>query len=97
MAKAQTGDQSPNAKQKTRPASSPSLYTCMFNKKQDLIFAGGAGSNEFRIFDFETGNIVCIVSDMERSIMCMDIAKKSSNLAFGSGDACLRILDVVAS
>jgi WD40 repeat protein len=69
----------------------------MFSRKQDLIFAGGAGKNEFRIFDYETGNIVCIISDMERSIMCMDIAKKSTNFAFGSGDSCVRIMDVISS
>ena len=47
----------------------------MFSRKQDLIFAGGAGMNEMRVFDYETGNIVCIVSDMEKSILCMDIQK----------------------
>lgn len=68
----------------------------MFSKKQDLIFAGGAGKNEFRIFDYESGSIVCIVSDMEKSIMCMDIARKSTGFAFGSGDSCVRIMDVVS-
>lgn len=34
----------------------------MFNRKQDLILAGGAGANEVRIFDYETGNIVCKIS-----------------------------------
>lgn len=71
-------DNSPNKKQKKRPSAAPFLYATMFSRKQDLIFAGGAGKNEFRIFDYETGNIVCIISDMERSIMCMDIAKKST-------------------
>ena len=68
----------------------------MFNKKQDLVLAGGAGKNEVRVFDYETGNIICIVSDMERSILCMDIAKTSQAFAFGSADACIRIMDIVS-
>lgn len=60
--------------QKFKPKSPPMLYSAMFNKKQDLIFAGGAGRNEVRVFDYETGNIVCIISDMERSVLCMDVA-----------------------
>jgi WD40 repeat protein len=59
-----------------------------------LIFAGGAGKNEMRIFDFESGNIVCIVSDIEKSIMCMDTANKSNAFAFGAGDSCVRIMDI---
>ena len=47
----------------------------MFSRKQDMIFAGGAGKNELRAFDYDTGNIVCIISEMERSILCMDTMK----------------------
>jgi len=61
-----------------------------------MILAGGAGKNEVRIFDYSTGNIVCIVSDMERSILCLDIAKTSSQFAFGSADTCIRIMDIVS-
>ena len=69
----------------------------MFSKKQDIVFAGGAGKNEMRLFDYETGNLICIISDMERCVMCMDIAKKSNNFAFGSGDSHIRIMDIVSS
>jgi WD40 repeat protein len=68
----------------------------MFNRKQDLVLAGGAGKNEVRVFDYSTGNIVCIVSDMERSILCMDIAKTSQAFAFGSSDSCIRIMDIIS-
>lgn len=47
-----------------------------------------------RIFDYETGNIVCIISDMERSILSMDILKQSLGFAFGSADSCVRIMDI---
>ena len=79
-----------------RPSSAPFLYASMFSRKQDLIFAGGAGKNEFRIFDYNSGNLVCIISDMERSIMCMDIGNKSTQFAFGSGDSCVRVMDIAS-
>jgi WD40 repeat protein len=59
-----------------------------------MILAGGAGKNEFRIFDYESGNIVCIINDMERSVMSMDINRKSNGFAFGSGDSTVRIFDI---
>lgn len=70
------------------------LYSAMFNRKQDLIFAGGAGRNEVRVFDYESGNIVCIISEMERSVLCMDVASSQNQFAFGSADSCLRIYDI---
>ena len=66
----------------------------MFNPKQDLIFAGGAGRNQTRIFDYDTGNIVCIISDLERSVLNMDISKNGKQFLFGSSDSCLRIYDI---
>ena len=56
------------------PKTPPMLYAAMFSRKQDVILAGGAGANQVRIFDYETGNIVCMISDLERSVLCMDIA-----------------------
>ena len=61
--------------QKFRPRTAPMLYATMFNKKQDLILAGGAGVNQARVFDYDTGNIVCIISDMERSVLCLDVTR----------------------
>lgn len=63
--------------QKFKPKTPPMLYCAMFNRKQDLIFAGGAGRNQMRVFDYDSGNLVCIISDMPRSILCMDIANTS--------------------
>ena len=80
--------------QKFKPQTPPMLYTAMFNKKQDLILAGGAGRNQVRIFDYESGNLVCVISDMPRSILCMDIAHTTNSFAFGSADSCVRIMDI---
>jgi WD40 repeat protein len=70
------------------------LYSAMFNRKQDLVIAGGSGRNQVRIFDYESGNLVCVVSDMPRSILCMDIAHTSNSFAFGSADSCVRIMEI---
>ena len=59
-----------------------------------MVLAGGAGRNEVRVFDYETGNIICIISDMERSVLCMDRANTSEGFAFGSADSCIRLMGV---
>ena len=37
----------------------PFIYSCQFSKNFDTIMAAGAGCNQVRLFDFETGNILC--------------------------------------
>jgi len=59
-----------------------------------MILTGGAGKNQVRVFDYATGEIICIVSDMEKSVLCMDVAKSTNSFAFGSADSCLRIMDI---
>lgn len=46
----------------TIPVEAPFLYSAMFSTYQDMIIAGGAGRNEVRVFDYESGEIVCIVN-----------------------------------
>ena len=70
------------------------LYAACFNKKQDLIIAGGAGSNEVRIFDYNNGNLVGKISNLERSVLTIDTSKTSNLFAFGSSDSCLRVMDI---
>lgn len=77
------------------PKIAPFLYGATFNKKQDLVIAGGAGKNEVRLFDYATGNIVCAISDMDKSILCVDSANTSQGFAFGSADSCIRVMDVL--
>jgi WD40 repeat protein len=78
------------------PVNAPLLYACLYNTKQDLIFAGGAGKNQVRVFDAESGNIVSIISDIEKSVLTMDTAKNSNLFAFGCADSCMRIMDIVS-
>ena len=62
----------------------PYIYSTIFNKKQDLLFASGAGRNEMRIFDWDSGSIVAMVSNIPRAILCADISHKSNIFAFGA-------------
>lgn len=56
--------------------------------------AGGAGANQVRLFDYETGNVLCIISDMPRAILCQANANTSSDFVFGSCDSKLRIMQM---
>ena len=60
----------PVRRQADKPSIAPFIYTTMINRSEDLIFAGGAGKNEMRIFDFETGNIVALISNLPKSVLC---------------------------
>lgn len=53
-----------------KPTVAPFLYTTMISKNEDLLYAGGAGKNEMRIFDFDTGNIVALISNLPKSVLC---------------------------
>lgn len=75
----------------------PYIYTTFMNKKQDLIFAGGAGRNELRVFDYQSGNIVGMVSNLPMSIMSGAHCNKSNLFAFGGADSKVRIFNVEAS
>ena len=66
----------------------------MLNKREDMIFAGGAGKNEMRIFDFETGNIVAMIGNLPKSVLCGALANTSNQFAFGSADSRVRIFDI---
>lgn len=66
----------------------------MFNRKQDLLFAGGAGKNEMRIFDWESGSIVAMVSNIPKSILCSDVGNRKSMFAFGAADSKCRFFDI---
>ena len=66
----------------------------MFNQKQDMIMAAGAGANQVRLFDYATGAVLCMISDMPRPILCMTKANTSTDFAFGSVDSKLRIMQM---
>lgn len=66
----------------------------MLNKRQDLLFAGGAGKNEMRIFDFESGNIVAMIGNLPKSVLSGALSNTSNQFAFGSADSRVRIFDI---
>lgn len=76
------------------PDVAPYIYTTKFNKEQDLLFAGGAGKNEFRVFDFATGSLVANISHLPKPIVCGAQANNSSMFTFGSVDSRLRIFSI---
>jgi hypothetical protein len=76
--------------------SAPYLYTCGFNSTEDLLFAGGAGKNEMRVFDWESGNIVGMVSNLPMTIMSGAQAHKSNMFSFGCADSKVRIFNIEA-
>jgi hypothetical protein len=54
--------------------------------------AAGAGFNEVRVFDYETGNVLCVVSQLPKAILCMSKANTSTDFCFGSADSKIRIM-----
>ena len=81
-------------RRKDKPSIAPFIYTTMVNKREDLIFAGGAGKNEMRLFDFETGKIVALISNLPKSVLCGALSNTSNQFAFGSADSRVRIFDI---
>jgi len=66
----------------------------MLNQREDMIFAGGAGKNEMRIFDYESGNIIAMIGNLPKSVLCGALANTSSQFAFGTADSRVRIFDI---
>lgn len=90
------GPPSPKSKKKEVPV--PFIYSACFSKPdQSLIVAGGAGRNEVRLWEYESGNLICNISDLEQSILTVDFANQSQRFAFGATDSCLRVMDIVDS
>lgn len=77
--------------------SCPYIYALYLNKNQDLLFAGGAGRNEMRVFDWESGNIVGMVSNLPKAVMSGSTSNNSNMFAFGSADSKVRLFDIEAA
>jgi len=54
--------------------------------------AAGAGANQVRLFDYETGNVLCVISDLPKAILTLTKANTSNDFAFGSVDSKIRIM-----
>ena len=39
----------------------PFIYSASFNNETNVIMAAGAGANQVRLFDYDTGNVVCVI------------------------------------
>ena len=59
-----------------------------------MLFAGGSGKNEMRIFDYESGNIIALIGNLPKSVLCGALANTSGQFAFGSADSRVRIFDI---
>ena len=70
----------------------PFIYSAMFNDDTNVVMAGGAGANQVRLFDYDTGNVVCIISDLPKAVICMAKANSSNDFAFGSVDSKIRFI-----
>lgn len=64
----------------------------MFSNNYDIVMAAGAGANQVRLYDYESGAVLAIISDMPRPILCMAKANNSSDFAFGSVDSKIRMM-----
>ena len=84
----------PRQRRPDKPVIAPFLYTTMLNSREDMIFAGGAGKNEMRIFDYESGNIIALIGNLPKSVLCGALATNSAQFAFGSADSRVRIFDI---
>ena len=56
--------------------------------------AGGAGANQVRCYDYETGAVLSIISDVPRAVLAMCNANTSTDFAFGSIDSKVRVFSM---
>ena len=76
----------------SRYSPAPFIYSALFNNKTNTIMAAGAGANQVRLFDYDTGAVLCVISDLPKAILCMTKANTSNDFAFGSVDSKVRII-----
>lgn len=68
------------------------IYSCIFNNTTDVIMAGGAGANEVRIFDYQTGALISAISNLPKAVLSMSLANNTNDFAFGSVDSKVRVI-----
>lgn len=89
-----TTAQQEEAAEFSRASPAPFIYSAQFNNKNDIIMAGGAGANQVRLFDYESGNLLTAITDMPRAILSIANSNTSNDFAFGSCDSKIRIMSV---
>ena len=73
------------------------VYQSQFQKGAgDLIVAGGAGSNEVKIFDGEQMFKPCAqIKNLSRACFTVDFANSGDMFACGGGDGVIRVFNVI--
>lgn len=64
----------------------------MFTNKQDMIIAGGGGSNQVRLFDYHTGKVVSLIGNLPRAVLSIGKAQTSNDFAFACADSQIRLI-----
>lgn len=83
-------EENKNEEHDSKPA--PFIYSAMFNNETNVVMAGGAGANQVRLFDYDTGSVLCVISDLPKAIICMAKANTSNEFCFGSVDSKTRFI-----
>ncbi|EEY62684.1 uncharacterized protein PITG_14466 [Phytophthora infestans T30-4] len=74
------------------------LYSAQFSKSktgQQLIAAGGSGSNEAKVFNHDSNNkLVGTIAGLSRGVFTLDFAAAIDKMVVAGADAAIRIIDV---
>ncbi|KAF4028996.1 WD domain G-beta repeat [Phytophthora infestans] len=74
------------------------LYSAQFSKLktgQQLIAAGGSGSNEAKVFNHDSNNkLVGTIAGLSRGVFTLDFAAAIDKMVVAGADAAIRIIDV---
>ncbi|KAG1707062.1 hypothetical protein DVH05_026258 [Phytophthora capsici] len=74
------------------------LYAAQFSKSktgQQLIAAGGSGSNEAKVFNHDAHNkLVGTIAGLSRGVFSLDFASVSDKMVVAGADAAIRIIDI---
>lgn len=91
--KASTAATKPRGPPKSKKKLAPYIYTVMFNKDESLLLAGGAGRNEFKVFDWKTEQVVALINNVPKGIISGAMGTTSDRFAFGCMDSNIRLFD----
>eukprot|EP00294_Goniomonas_avonlea_P011291 CAMPEP_0114559976 /NCGR_PEP_ID=MMETSP0114-20121206/11207_1 /TAXON_ID=31324 /ORGANISM="Goniomonas sp, Strain m" /LENGTH=402 /DNA_ID=CAMNT_0001745479 /DNA_START=9 /DNA_END=1218 /DNA_ORIENTATION=+ len=71
------------------------LYAAQFSKDRHYsrVCAGGSGTHEARMFDTSTGDLIGRISGMTQGVYSVDFHPTLPQVAVGSGDGSVRIVD----
>jgi len=47
-----------------------------------------------RLFDYESGEVLCCISNLPKAVLCMTKANSNQDFAFGSADYRVRMMEM---